>query len=345
MNRRHFLTVGSGILASPATQAAFLGSRVPTPDALVMTVQGPISPADMGLTLPHEHILVDFIGAEQATPDRYKVAEVIAVALPHLERIRALGVRTLVECTPSYLGRDPALLRALAERTGLHLLTNTGYYAAAEEKGLPAHARTETADELASRWLHEWREGIGETGIRPGFIKIGVAAGPLPPLHRKLVVAAARTHLASGLTIAAHTGNGEAALTQLDILRREGVAAAAFIWVHAQNEADPSIHVEAARQGAWVEFDGIGPDSISENVARLQTMKAHRQLGRVLISHDAGWYHVGEPGGGTFRPFDTIITRFLPELVKRGFTAEEIRRLTIDQPREAFTIRIRPAKT
>jgi phosphotriesterase-related protein len=31
-------------------------------------------------------------------------------------------------------------------------------------------------------------------------------------------------------------------------------------------------------------------------------------LERVLVSHDAGWCHVGEPDGGKFRPFDTLFT-------------------------------------
>ncbi|HEY8504208.1 MAG TPA: hypothetical protein VIL46_06465, partial [Gemmataceae bacterium] len=61
----------------------------------------------------------------------------------------------------------------------------------------------------------------------------------------------------------------------------------------------------------------------------------------VLLSHDAGWYHVGEPNGGRFRPYDTLFTDFLPALRKAGFTAAEVRRLTVDNPREAFTIRVR----
>ena len=174
----------------------------------------------------------------------------IRIALPHLERIRKLGVRTPVDCTPAYIGRHPEILRTLSERTGLNLLTTTGYYAAAGEKFVPAHARTETADELASRWLAEWHQGIGQTGIRPGLIKIGVDDAPLSAVQRKLVQAAARTHRASGLTIAAHTGNGKAALEELAILSEEKVDASAFIWVHAQNERDPSIHLEAAHCGA-----------------------------------------------------------------------------------------------
>jgi phosphotriesterase-related protein len=70
-------------------------------------------------------------------------------------------------------------------------------------------------------------------------------------------------------------------------------------------------------------------------------MQARGLLGRVLLSHDAGWYHVGEPGGGPFRPYDTLMAQLVPALSAAGLTAEEVRQLTVDNPRAAFTIGIR----
>src|SRR5690606_22122137 len=142
------------------------GSRAagaPAPP-VVMTVLGPIGPGDMGMTLPHEHVLVDFGGAAGASADRYDADEVFEVARPHLDRARELGCRTLCECTPAYLARDPVLLARLAEATGLHLLTNTGYYNANGGKHLPEHARRESAEQLADRWAAEWERGIGDSG-------------------------------------------------------------------------------------------------------------------------------------------------------------------------------------
>jgi phosphotriesterase-related protein len=309
-----------------------------------MTVRGPIPTGEMGPTLPHEHVLVDFVGAKGASRDRYDADEVFRIALPHLRRVRDQGIRTLVDCTPAYLGRDPALLRRLSEASGLNILTPTGYYGAGRGKFLPDHARAESADELASRWLREWREGIDGTGIRPGFIKLGADAGPLPEVHRKLVRAAARTHLASGLTIAAHSGDGVAALEALEILRTEGLDGPAFIWVHANAEADKRLHARAAEAGAWVEFDGIGPKEVGRHVDLVRSMKEAGQLGRVLLSHDAGWYHVGEPGGGEYRPHDTLMADFVPALRAAGLSEAEVRRLTVDNPRAAFAVRVRGAR-
>jgi len=300
------------------------------------TVLGPVRPRDLGITLMHEHILVDFIGAEKIGPGRYDPDEAFRIALPHLKRLRELGCRTLVECTPAFLGRDPLLLRRLAEASGLHLLTNTGYYAAAGTKYVPLHAYTESAEELARRWIGEFEKGIGNTGIRPAFIKTGMDKGPLPEISRKLIQAAAITAKATGLKIAAHSGDGAAALEALDILRLAGVKAEAFIWVHAQNEKESGRHARAAEMGAWVEFDGISEVSLDRHLGMVRAMIDRGLIRRVLLSQDAGWYRVGEPGGGKFLPYDLIFTRFLPALRQAGTSEEQVHQLMVLNPREAL---------
>jgi phosphotriesterase-related protein len=306
-----------------------------------MTVSGPIAPEQMGTTLPHEHVLVDFAGAEVVTPDRYDREEVFATVLPYLQRARALGVETLVEATPAYLGRDPLLLRRLSDASRVRILVSTGYYGAREDQHLPHHAFTDSADSLAARWIREWTSGIDGTGIRPGFIKIGVDTGPLSEVDRKLIQAAARTHLRTGLTIASHTGPAAGAMEQLAVLEEEGVDPSAWIWVHAQAEADSTFHVRAAKSGAWVSFDGLAPGEVERHVARVAFMRAEGLLRRVLVSHDAGWYHVGAPGGGAFRPYETLFTDFLPALRAQGFTDDEIHQLIVVNPAQALTVRVR----
>ncbi len=337
MHRRDFLRMS----VAGATVAAALPGRARERGGRVVTVTGPLAPGELGMTLPHEHVLVDFIGADQVRPDRYDREEAFAVCLPHLRQLRELGCRTFVECTPAYLGRDPLLLARLAKATGLHFLTNTGYYGARQGKFLPRHAHQESAPQLAHRWLAEWRDGIAGTDVRPGFIKIGVDAGPLPEINRKIVQAAARTHRESGLTIAGHTGDGTAALQQLELLKSDGVAGSAWIWVHAQNERNLETHRQAAERGAWVEFDGISPSSVERHVALVQNMKRHGLLDHVLISHDADWYSVGEPRGGEFRGYDTLFKQFLPALETAGFTAAEIEKITVSNPAQAFAVRVR----
>src|SRR5690606_24758104 len=97
-------------------------------EGIIMTVNGPIAPSDIGLSLIHEHVLVDFIGADSTGYHRWNRSDVIEVARPYLEEIKKLGVQTFVECTPSYIGRDPLLLKELSQSTEINFITNTGYY-------------------------------------------------------------------------------------------------------------------------------------------------------------------------------------------------------------------------
>lgn len=301
----------------------------------VITVTGRVRADRLGVTLPHEHILVDFIGADRVGRSRYDPDEVYRVALPYLQRLRQVGCRTLVECTPAYLGRDPQLLQRLSKASELYLLTNTGWYGAAGDKYLPARAFELSAQQIASEWIAEAQRGIEGTGIRPGFIKIGVDPEP-SEVDMRLLEAAALTHRKTGLTIASHTGPGSAACQQIERLEQLGVSPSAFIWVHAQVESDQRLHVWAAERGAWVEFDGVAPDTVEQHVEYIAYLRQKGLLGRVLMSHDAGWYHVGEPGGGVFREYTTLFTHLLPALRRAGFSESEIEQLIVQNPQRAF---------
>jgi phosphotriesterase-related protein len=309
---------------------------------MIQTVRGPMDAGEMGRALVHEHVLVDFAGAENVSRSRYDADEAFRTILPHLRDLQKRGCRTLFECTPAYLGRDPVLLRRLSEASGLHIVTNTGYYAAANDIAVPKHAYAETARQLAARWAAEFRGGIEGTGIRPGFIKTGVDPGPLSDIDRRLVEAAGLCHLETGLTIAVHTGDGTAGLEILSVLGRLGVSPEACVWVHAQNAKDPATRAWAAQQGAWVELDGIGPGTLDDHVEAVVDLVRRDRSDRVLVSQDAGWYHVGEPGGGSYRPYVFLFDRFLPALRARGLGEADVRRLLVDNPAEAFTIRRRP---
>jgi phosphotriesterase-related protein len=338
MERRTFLSTLAASVpfarrATSAPSAADVGR--------ILTVRGPVDPGALGTTLVHEHVLVDFIGAERVDRNRYDADEVFETVLPHLVALQKQGCRTLFEATPAYLGRDPILLRRLSEASGLHLVTNTGYYGAAGDRYVPAHAYRESARELAARWTREFRRGLEGTGVRPGFLKIGVDSGPLSEIDRKLVEAGARCHLDTGLTIAVHTGNGEAALDILATLKRQGVDPSAYVWVHAQNEKDRATHDWAAREGVWLEFDGVGGGADAKHVDAVVDMTRRGRLDRVLISQDAGWYHVGEAGGGTFRPHTALLERFVPALRARGLDEEQVKMLLVDNPARAFAIGVR----
>ncbi|MGZ8557802.1 MAG: phosphotriesterase family protein, partial [Chitinophagaceae bacterium] len=152
---------------------------------------------------------------------------------------------------------------------------------------------------------------------------------------------AAITHLATGLTIGIHTGDGQAAMEELRIIQTKGIRADAWIWIHAQNEKNRELHIRAARAGGWVSYDGVNMESISGCLAFLKDMKSENLLDHVLLSHDAGWYHVGEPGGGDYNEYNTISDKLIPAMKENGFTENEIQLIFITNAAGAFAVKVR----
>jgi len=312
-----------------------------TKESRIITVSGEIPASEIGKTLHHEHLLVDFIGADSTGYHRWDKNEVVDKVLPYLVEIKKLGYKTLVECTPAYLGRDPELLQILTEKSGIQIITNTGYYSAVGAKFIPKHAFEESSEELAKRWIEEAKNGIEGTSVFPGFIKIAVERKPLEEINKKVVEAACITHKATGLTIMSHTGLAVPAYQQLEILKELGVHPSAFIWTHAHNEKDYNKHIEAARMGAWIAFDNFKPERLDRYIEFALMMKKEGLLGKVLFSHDAGWYRPGEPDGGKFRGFTDIDELLIPALQKNGLTQPDIHQLFVQNPSEAFKVNIR----
>jgi phosphotriesterase-related protein len=304
---------------------------------VVQTVRGPIAARDLGTTLVHEHVLCDFIGAELTNPGRWNRDEVFAAMLPRLLALRRPGVTGFIDCTPAFIGRDAVLLRRLAEAADLHLLTNTGYYGAAQDKYLPSHALTESTEQLARRWTREFESGIEGSGIRPGFIKIGVDPGRLSAVDRKLVEAAALTHRRTGLTIACHTASGVAALEIIEVLEEGGVSAARYVCVHTDAEPDPNFHRKIAEPGAWVEYDSIGSRPIAHHVELVGSMLAAHP-DRLLLSQDSGWWNAGEPHGGKIRDYTFLVGEFLPALRNAGVANSLLDKIMKENPSRAFSL-------
>lgn len=308
------------------------------PEPYFNSVSGPQPIDSLGLTLIHEHMLVDFIGADSFSSDRWNRDSVVAKVLPFLLEVKKYGVKTILDCTPSFLAKDPLLLKELSEKSGIRILTNTGYYGAVGGKYLPPHAFPESAKQLADRWISEFESGIEGTGIKPGFIKISVnESDTLSEIDQKLVRAAGITHQKTGLQIASHTGTWKTAVQEVRILQEMGIDPSAFVWVHAQAEQDFQNYVKAAKMGVWISLDGIGW-AIDPYIDRLLFAKENGFLNQILISHDAGWYDPAKVGGGDFQPFTNIFEKLIPALNEKGFSQSDWNQLLIENPKQAFQL-------
>lgn len=316
------------------------------PEKIIMTVSGPVPASELGTTLIHEHVLVDFIGADSTGYHRWDKEEVVKKVVPFLAEIQEFQVSTLVECTPAYLGRDPWILKALSEQTGMHLVTNTGYYGAHNNRFIPAQFHQMSAETVSQLWVEEFENGIDGSGIRPGFIKIAVDnSDTLSAAHRKIITAAALTQQKTGMVIASHTGPDAPAFEQISVLQSHNIDPSCFIWVHAQLGTLEG-NIKAARLGSWVSLDNVNmkrePGSaydVEWYAERIAALKKAGFLHRVLISHDAGWYKPEEELGGDFRGFTGIFTALIPALKSLEFSKQELDQLLVKNPREAFSLR------
>jgi phosphotriesterase-related protein len=336
---RHIGAMGAAAaLNSSAALAKLASSKKETAMEAIQTVTGPIAPAELGVTLIHEHVICDFIGAEKTGPHRWDQDEVFETMLPYLTTLREAGAQTFGDCSPKFLGRDPVLLKRLSEATGLHIITNTGLY---RDEFLPKYAHEGTADSLAEDWIQEANEGLDGTGIRPGFIKISANEGDLNPIQQKIVRAAARTHLRTGLTIACHTTGSKTVLQVLDLVAEEGVAGSAFIWVHADAEANREVWREAGRRGAWIEIDAVTPEEPARHLEMIRDLEQADLIAQTLISQDRGWYNVGDPGGGEKRPYEKLLTEFVPAMEGADIGQDTIDALLRHNPARALSPHVR----
>ncbi|MBK5195229.1 MAG: hypothetical protein JJE08_04230 [Proteiniphilum sp.] len=307
---------------------------------LIEDVQGTHKLISDKIWLTHEHILVDFIGADSIQPDTWNHDSIIKEVIPYFEELKEFKVSYFVDATPNYLGRDVLLLEKIAKKTGVRIITNTGLYGVSNNKFIPQYAQEMTAEDLAEMWIDEYKYGIHQTSIKPGFIKIGVDnSDSLHPMHQKLVKAAALTHLKTGLTIASHTGKAVGLWPQLNILKEIGVSPESFIWVHAQAEENNESYLKAAEMGCWISLDGLGWE-LEKYIEKILFAKRNGILDRILISHDAGWYDP-QKEIQTIKPFTNIFKQLCPELKSHGFTDDEIRLLMSVNPSKAFSIEIR----
>jgi phosphotriesterase-related protein len=125
----------------------------------------------------------------------------------------------------------------------------------------------------------------------------------------------------------------------LDLIEAEGVAPDRWIFVHAQMEIDRRKLLEVARRGAWIELDGLDETTGGKDLDTLLTLLQAGFEGRMLLSHDAGWYQVGEEPGGQKKPFTFLLERFIPLMRERGVSPHTIRHLTECNPAEASRVR------
>ena len=295
----------------------------------VNTVSGPIHVDELGITLTHEHLLIDLY---RVTSIGDHLLDDPELAVQELAPFRALGGGSLVDLTSEGLRRDPLALRQISQRSGVHIIMGSGWY---REPFYPPTIYTRSTNTLADYLVDEIENGVGGTGIRPGVLgEIGTEKDRFTPAMERVFRAVARAHCRTGLPIFTHATAGTLGLEQLDLLREEGVDLRWVVIGHADGRMDHNYHTAIARAGAYVGFDRIGRPLIgppSRHIAALQSLADQGLLDHVLLSQNVSLKsHLHYYGG---LGYDYILSDFVPLLRDAGFSQEQIDLLLIENPK------------
>jgi phosphotriesterase-related protein len=270
------------------------------------------------------------------------VQDVIALMAPELEKARAAGITALVESSPIGVGRRADILKAVSEAAKFPLIVPTGVY---REPWIPPWVHDASEEKLAEWMIGELTGQIRDgdpsgpaSGVQAGWIKLSAGDFGITDTEAKILRAAAVAGRATNAVIGSHTIRGRVVSEQLDIIEKVGYSPGRFIWIHAQVEPDFERHLEMARRGAYVEYDDIGSGDWKD-AAYIGWIKGLLDAGlgdRLLLSHDRGWYDPAKPKGGIPKPFTHLTQSFIPRLKEAGLDEATIKRLTQDNPFNAF---------
>jgi predicted metal-dependent phosphotriesterase family hydrolase len=310
--------------------------------AHIQTVRGPVPADEVGFTLPHEHTAI----ALWHVPDRWDYWELSRdepIIEAELGRFVQAGGSCLVDLTLTGVGRDPARLVRLSERTGLHLVMGCGWYRGAY---YPAEARIDrrSVDDLADELVRETQDGVAGSGVRPGIIgEIGTDKSWVSAAEERVHRAAARAARRTGLAITTHAVLSDVGLAQLRIFEEEGADLSRVVVGHADSYPSLDHYLEIVRRGANLEFDFLGMSFTpmeqhgEGRVADLLVELLSRGHGdRILLSQDV--CHNGQLVTYGGHGYTYLQETFLPRLRAAGVSAAEIDRLTIDNPRRILSI-------
>jgi predicted metal-dependent phosphotriesterase family hydrolase len=310
--------------------------------AHVQTVLGPIDPADLGFTLPHEHTQIALWHIRDRW-DYWQLTRDEPLILEELAAYRAAGGGGLVDLTVAGVGRDPAWLAGIARASGLHVVMGCGWY---REAYYPPELLVDrrSVDDLAEELVREATDGIGDMGIRPGIIgEIGTDKPWVSALEERVHRAAARAARRTGLAITTHGVLSAVGLDQLRIFEEEGVDPARVVIGHADSHPHLRHHLAIVERGASVEFDFLGMSFTPTErhgegrvVALLCDLLARGHVDRILLSqdvcHDSQLQRYGGNG------YTYLASTFLPRLREAGVSDAEIETMTVANPRRLLTI-------
>jgi phosphotriesterase-related protein len=310
--------------------------------AVINSVTGPVLAEALGPTLMHEHVFVQYGGpsADYCRPGRLR-DEALADCAEFARQVMSHGVKTIVDPTTVDLGRNELLMADLAAKTGLNIICCTGIYSTATYVRL--RSRLGGPEAVTDLFVRELTQGIGDTGIKAGFIKAVSMAPAIRRDDHELLVAAARAAVATGAPVMTHT-DGVLGDEQQRIFTAAGVPAQNIIIGHCCTSTSFAYHERILREGSYLGFDQLGMETVLPDEVRVESLLKLIHAGwadRLMLSHDSVWHWVGGPRMGlgphkNWKPTN-VFERIAAMLHYGGATDGHIETMLRDNPRRFFS--------
>lgn len=341
----------------------------------VQTVLGLMDGDELGLTTPHEHLLLDltvrFKLAEESVTARTMAEKPLsldmagwirfhlfenrdnlrlndeALAVREIMRFKLAGGKSVVDVTNWGIGQDPHAMARIARATGLNIIMGTGYYTM--DSGCAEVLAKKSEDEIYQEIVSDIT--VGTDGICAGIIgEIGADSWPLHEIEIKSLRAAVRAQHATGAALTIHPGRlDESPLQIVDIVKKAGADMSRVIIEHIDRTAYSfETMVEIAKAGCFLEFDCFsmegyyptryGVFDIPNDAQRVNYIIKLIELGylnQILIATDIAMKYRLMAYGGP--GYAHIPENVIPWMRAKGISEEVINTITVDNPKRMLT--------
>lgn len=304
----------------------------------VRTVNGDVRPAEIGMTLTHEHLITS--PAPQIRDGGDLVLDDEDRAIAELGLFASAGGSALVELSTAEYGRDVAALSRISSKAGVHVVATTGHVSVGYWQGV-VDVDSMTVEEIEAEMLRELTSGIGAAGIRAGIIKAGSSKGTITPAEERVLTAAGHVQQRTGSPITTHTTAGTMAPEQAAILVAAGADPRHVCLGHLDRHLDFEQHSALAAQGFRLGYDCHSKDWYELDRSRVEYVVRLVELGfgdRLCLSGDlarrSSWVSWGGGPGYTYIPW-----RIVPWLRRAGLSVEQVTQIVEGNPRDLLTWR------
>lgn len=307
----------------------------------INTVTGPIDTDELGFTLMHEHVYVLTEGVNANFPHLWDRDARIQQAVADLAEAKAHGISTIVDLTVLGLGRDVALVREAARRSGMQIIAATGLYTYDE---LPRYFENRGVDHMTDLFVRDIESGIQGTDVKAAVLKCATDEKGVTPGVEKVLRGVARAQRRTGVPISTHThAASEQGLNQQRIFAEEGVDLRRVVIGHSGDTEDIGYLEKLIAAGSYIGMDRFGLHQFMPTDRRVATIAKLCERGhasQMVLSHDAMCYidWFPEEMRAALPDFNYlhIPDRVLPALRAAGIPDDQIRAMTVENPRRVF---------